>query len=193
MSHKDLIARIFRDSEYADNYSFTEEEFIEDFSNTITEREWLVLCHRFSMDGKEFLTLRALGSLMGVGQERIRQIESKALRKMMHPSRSWPIRNNVRMAYYVKRREENAKKAEQERSIDLAKMRKRLNIPIGDLELSVRSYNCLTNERYKTVGDLIDLHVKDFLKIPNFGRKSLRELVHVLREYDVTIKGYYGY
>lgn len=189
MSHKDLISRIFRDSEYADNYSFSENEFIEDYSVTVTEREWLVLCHRFSIGGKAFMTLKAIGELLGVGQERVRQIEAKALRKMMHPSRSWSIRNNVRITDYAKKREE----AEQKRLSALAKMRKELNIPISDLELSVRSYNCLTNEGYKTVGDLVDLSVKDFLGITNFGRKSLRELVYVLREYGVNIKGYYGY
>lgn len=51
---------------------------------TLTRREATLLFHRYWKD----LTLEECGKRMGVTQERIRQIEMKALRKMRHPSRS---------------------------------------------------------------------------------------------------------
>lgn len=51
---------------------------------------------------------------------------------------------------------------------------------INDLELSVRSLNCLCNEGITFIGDLVCKNEMDMLKTPNFGRKSLNELKDVL-------------
>lgn len=47
---------------------------------------------------------------------------------------------------------------------------------IDELELSVRSYNCLKNENINYIGDLVIKTENDMLKLPNFGKKSLNEL-----------------
>lgn len=47
---------------------------------------------------------------------------------------------------------------------------------IDELELSVRSYNCLKNENINYIGDLVVKTENDMLKLPNFGKKSLNEL-----------------
>ncbi len=47
---------------------------------------------------------------------------------------------------------------------------------IDELELSVRSYNCLKNENIIYVGDLVSRSEGEMLKTANFGRKSLNEL-----------------
>lgn len=52
---------------------------------------------------------------------------------------------------------------------------------IDEMELSVRSYNCLINEGIKYIGDLVQKNELDMLKLPNFGRKSLNELKENLR------------
>ena len=53
---------------------------------------------------------------------------------------------------------------------------------IDELELSVRSYNCLKNEKIVYVGDLVSKTESDMLKTSNFGRKSLNELKDNLKE-----------
>jgi RNA polymerase sigma factor (sigma-70 family) len=55
---------------------------------TLTEKEQKVLKMRFGLDGNEEHTLESISQKMSVTRERIRQIESKALRKMRHPSKS---------------------------------------------------------------------------------------------------------
>jgi DNA-directed RNA polymerase subunit alpha len=52
---------------------------------------------------------------------------------------------------------------------------------IDELELSVRSYNCLKNENISYVGDLVIRTESEMLKTSNFGRKSLNELKENLK------------
>jgi len=47
---------------------------------------------------------------------------------------------------------------------------------IDEIELSVRSYNCLKTENINLIGDLVQRSEAEMLKLPNFGRKSLNEL-----------------
>lgn len=62
------------------------------------------------------------------------------------------------------------------------KFNKNLIKSIDELELSVRSYNCLKNEKIVYVGDLVSKTESDMLKTSNFGRKSLNELKDNLKE-----------
>lgn len=52
---------------------------------------------------------------------------------------------------------------------------------VDDLELSVRSVNCLKNENIVYIGDLVQRSENDMLKTPNFGRKSLTEIKEMLQ------------
>ena len=55
-----------------------------------------------------------------------------------------------------------------------------LNRSVEELELSVRSYNCLKNANIQTIGDLVVRSESDMLKTKNFGRKSLNEIREIL-------------
>jgi DNA-directed RNA polymerase subunit alpha len=51
---------------------------------------------------------------------------------------------------------------------------------VEELELSVRSYNCLKNANIKTIGDLVQKSEQEMLRTKNFGRKSLNEIKEIL-------------
>ena len=51
---------------------------------------------------------------------------------------------------------------------------------VDELELSVRSYNCLKNANIKTIGELVQKSESEMLKTKNFGRKSLNEIKEIL-------------
>ena len=52
---------------------------------------------------------------------------------------------------------------------------------VDELELSVRSYNCLKNSDIKTIRDLVQKSEAEMLKTKNFGRKSLNEIKDILQ------------
>lgn len=62
------------------------------------------------------------------------------------------------------------------------RIRKLLKMPVDELELSVRSYNCLMAANIKSIGDLVRRDEQEMLKFRNFGRKSLQELTLILEE-----------
>ena len=57
---------------------------------------------------------------------------------------------------------------------------------VEDLELSVRSANCLKNAGINTIGELVQKTEAEMLKTKNFGRKSLSEIKDILNEYGLT-------
>jgi len=65
-----------------------------------------------------------------------------------------------------------------EKQIDIEKeeLRKKLNISVNEIELSVRAANCLNNANITTVGELAQKTEAEMLKYRNFGKKSLNEI-----------------
>jgi len=58
----------------------------------------------------------------------------------------------------------------------------KLSKSVDEMELSVRSYNCLKNANIRTIGELVQKTEAEMLKTKNFGRKSLNEIKEILRE-----------
>jgi len=58
----------------------------------------------------------------------------------------------------------------------------KLNMPITELELSVRSSNCLKDAKIKTIGELVKKTEMEMLKYRNFGKKSLTEIGKILTD-----------
>ncbi len=63
-----------------------------------------------------------------------------------------------------------------------------LALPVEDLNLTVRSYNCLKREGIHTVGELVGRSEQDLLDIRNFGSKSIDEVKQKLGELGLTLK-----
>jgi DNA-directed RNA polymerase subunit alpha len=63
------------------------------------------------------------------------------------------------------------------------------NFPIEELELGVRSYNCLKRVGIETIGDLTSKTDGDLAAIPNFGRKSIEEVRETLAAHGLTLRG----
>jgi len=67
------------------------------------------------------------------------------------------------------------------------RVRQILNTPVEELELSVRSSNCLKNASIKTIGDLTRKTEDDIAKTRNFGKKSLQEIKDKLKEWNLGL------
>ncbi|MFC1501905.1 DNA-directed RNA polymerase subunit alpha C-terminal domain-containing protein, partial [bacterium] len=65
---------------------------------------------------------------------------------------------------------------------EVLRIRKLLKMSVEELELSVRSQNCLKAANIQTIGDLVRRDDQEMLKFRNFGRKSLQELSKILEE-----------
>jgi DNA-directed RNA polymerase subunit alpha len=63
------------------------------------------------------------------------------------------------------------------------------NFPIEELELGVRSYNCLKRVGIETIGDLVSKSENELASIPNFGRKSIEEVKETLVTHGLTLRG----
>lgn len=70
---------------------------------------------------------------------------------------------------------------------DDERIRQILNTPVEELELSVRSSNCLKNANIKTIGELTRKTEDDIAKTRNFGKKSLQEIKEKLKEWNLNL------
>ncbi len=70
---------------------------------------------------------------------------------------------------------------------DEERLRKLLDTPVEELELSVRSSNCLKNANIRSIGDLTARTEDDIAKTRNFGKKSLLEIKEKLKEWNLSL------
>jgi len=66
------------------------------------------------------------------------------------------------------------------------------NFPIEELELGVRSYNCLKRVGIETIGDLVMKTEGELAAIPNFGKKSIEEVRETLSQHGLNLRGENG-
>src|ERR1700688_1159015 len=82
--------------------------------------------------------------------------------------------------------EELPETAEEPAERAMSQMNEVLNRSVEELELSVRSYNCLKNANIQTIGDLVQKTEAEMLRTKNFGRKSLNEIKEILSGLGLT-------
>ena len=83
--------------------------------------------------------------------------------------------------------EETEEPVEETVSEETAKMNENLDKSVDELELSVRSANCLQNANIRYIGELVQKTEAEMLKTKNFGRKSLKEIKEILAEMGLTL------
>lgn len=169
--------------------------------STLTERE--ENCIRLYYESGK--NLEEVGNIYNVTRERIRQVIAKGVRKLRHPSRA----NYIRNGYMVESKEAYKKAFErwlpeierarfdaeqkiaeykaQANDEEVKPIFDKRNMDIADLELSVRSYNCLRRASLNVVGDILEKDQSYMMRVRNLGRKSLEEVYARLREQGYTM------
>ncbi len=83
--------------------------------------------------------------------------------------------------------EEEPEPEEEEVEEEKEKLNDNLFRPVSELELSVRSANCLQNAKITLIGELVQKTETEMLKTKNFGRKSLNEIKEILEEMGLSL------
>ena len=83
--------------------------------------------------------------------------------------------------------EEEPEPLEEDDDEEKEKLNENLFRPVSDLELSVRSANCLQNAKISLIGELVQKTDAEMLKTKNFGRKSLNEIKAILEEMGLSL------
>ena len=83
--------------------------------------------------------------------------------------------------------DESSIKDEPEDKVEDEPLNENLYRSVSELELSVRSINCLQNAKIETIGDLVQKTEQEMLKTKNFGRKSLNEIKVILTEMGLAL------
>ena len=81
--------------------------------------------------------------------------------------------------------EPEEEKVENEKDAEAERIKKILLTGVDDLELSVRSHNCLKAANIKNLSDLVKRDESEMLKFRNFGRKSLAELIEIVENHGL--------
>lgn len=83
--------------------------------------------------------------------------------------------------------EEEPEPLEEEVEVKEERLNENLFRPVSELELSVRSANCLKNANIKLIGELVQKTEAEMLKTKNFGRKSLNEIKKILEDMGLSL------
>lgn len=103
------------------------------------------------------------------------------------------LRDHLRL--FINLHEEATYEEEEEVDLERERIREQLRRSVKELELSVRSSNCLKAANIKTIADLVQKTEMEMLKYRNFGKKSLQELTNILEslglEFGMDINEYF--
>lgn len=200
-----------------DNYPDLYDDIVEYFDkrfnelNVYTDREMMI----FNLRYKNYYTLGRIANEIGISKERVRQILAKAVRKLMKPNvfnRLVEHETKLEMlnAEETSRiREELKKEMSLEVAMDIVAEKfgfqskealeeclnngsrfgnDKLDMTIDELNLTVRSYNCLKRRQVNTVGELVEYTLEDLMRFRNMGRKSIREVVEKVHNLGLSFK-----
>lgn len=148
--------------------------------HSLTERERRILDFRY----KDGLTFEAIGKRECVTRERARQIYARALRKLCNPQRLNYLKYGV--SGVISWKTESARKAA------LASLPKPdikpEDITLEELELSVRSYNCLKRAGISTLHEIAEMTFDELCHVRNLGKKSIDEISCMLTRHGLSFR-----
>ena len=148
--------------------------------HSLTERERRVLDFRY----KEGLTYEEIGKRECVTRERIRQINAKSFRKLRHPGRLNYLKYGI--SGVIARQSESAREAA------LASLPKPdikpEDIALEELDLSMRSYNCLKRAGMHTLRDVAEMTFDELCHVRNLGKKSIGEISCMLTRHGISFR-----
>lgn len=169
-------------------------ESVETALDRLPEKERKTMRLRFGIGGYGPHSLEETAQEFGVTRERVRQIEINAIRKLQKPPLSKILTEGL-YGYETNRKIQEMEKqaalerAEKERQARLEAAQKRIqecaertngstaaDIPIEDLNLSTRSYNCLSRAGIRTLEDLMQRSDRDLFDLWGLGESSLKEI-----------------
>lgn len=165
---EDLQTALPEDPEKESPY-YSPRQMREEMARMLSEREFRVISLRYD----EGLSLEEVGKILGVTRERVRQVESHAIQKLRARKDHFRMIPEYRVAYL----ERQVKSLQlQIANCNVDTKEKSEDVPIEDLDLSVRSYNCLRNAGISTLAQLSQKKESEVLKMHNLGKKSFLEI-----------------
>lgn len=178
-------------AEDSEKISFFSPELIyKAMNNNLNARQMDVLVCRYR-DGK---TLDETAKQFGVTRERIHQCEARAISRLSDPA----VFNSMRAVSYSKYRDLEYKyetisyaynhAPEQKDVEELVKESNITEMPIAELDLSVRTHNCLRRAGISTIGELIAKTETEMTRVRNLGKRSLFEIKQKLAELGLGFK-----
>jgi DNA-directed RNA polymerase subunit alpha len=96
------------------------------------------------------------------------------------------LRDHIQLFLNFDAQETQVAEEEESKEAEVSRIRRILNTPVDELELSVRSHNCLKAANINSIADLVSRQENAMLKFRNFGRKSLAELTEIIEDFGLT-------
>ena len=96
------------------------------------------------------------------------------------------LREHIQLILDLRPELEEKKIESDEKDEQFEMVKKILMTPVDELDLSVRSQNCLRSAEIKTIADLVSKNESEMLHFRNFGRKSLAELTELIEDFGLT-------
>ena len=140
--------------------------------SSLSSREQEILRRSY----EERLTQKSTAEFLNISASRVGFLEHQALRKLRSAQR---VQYIIYGEQGLKEREESIRREKLER-FDVEKYKTILSIRFEELDLTVRSFNCLRRAGYEKVADIIGLTEDEILGIKNLGRKNLDEIARKL-------------
>jgi RNA polymerase sigma factor (sigma-70 family) len=196
----DSYLRTNADEDYQEPKKYYSPGIMEEVMNEVlTERENKVLQMRYQWG----MTLEEAGKECGVTRERIRQVEAKAIRKLRFQQHKGTfscvpeaelreaqgeVEHYKAQADYLQRELDRIRGSVPAQREEMEKKSTLLETPIENLDLCVRSYNCLKRAGIQTLGDLCGKTYAEMMKVRNLGKRSLAEIEDKMKENGLRFK-----